>query len=445
MAANERTPKELQTAGAILVVVGVLGAWGLTWLPVLFAAKTTEYLALIPLSIGARGLEAGGPVLYGGAPRGEITSVRTERDLTTGMPTEIQVGFTLNSSLPLAANAVISKSLGIAGTNGAIAISDPGTHDKVFKNDEERILRIKSTGAESGSGALTLLGRENSRLLTNISEDLSRMGDDLPPHLRAFASSFRRLKAILENLQIEVDAGLEARQTRFDDLIAEGRAIEEHLLELRSGIGETQPIAASLQTNIDIATRNFANDGRIIRRRSGEMQETMQGILEDRGGELTPKIRGMQRDLVSALDESRRLIGATSELLPEMAASIRPSMARMALAGGQLAFAFDDLLPLVIEAVLISPDAASESRRRTLQAVQDAVLAGSNLRDAARRLENFATMNRPLLESNPELAPIVADPLTDAVSDLEKMLQRLAEVLRREILEPLGSLPATEP
>ena len=73
MAANERTPKELQTAGAILVVVGVLGAWGLTWLPVLFAAKTTEYLALIPLSIGARGLEAGGPVLYGGAPRGEIT------------------------------------------------------------------------------------------------------------------------------------------------------------------------------------------------------------------------------------------------------------------------------------------------------------------------------------------------------------------------------------
>ncbi|MDA0296011.1 MAG: hypothetical protein O3A19_03270 [Planctomycetota bacterium] len=445
MAANERTPKELQTAGAILVVVGVLGAWGLTWLPVLFAAKTTEYLALIPLSIGARGLEAGGPVLYGGAPRGEITSVRTERDLTTGMPTEIQVGFTLNSSLPLAANAAISKSLGIAGTNGAIAISDPGTHDKAFKNDEERILRIKSTGAESGSGALTLLGRENSRLLTNISEDLSRMGDDLPPHLRAFASSFRRLKAILENLQIEVDAGLEARQTRFDDLIAEGRAIEEHLLELRSGIGETQPIAASLQTNIDIATRNFANDGRIIRRRSGEMQETMQGILEDRGGELTPKIRGMQRDLVSALDESRRLIGATSELLPEMAASIRPSMARMALAGGQLAFAFDDLLPLVIEAVLISPDAASESRRRTLQAVQDAVLAGSNLRDAARRLENFATMNRPLLESNPELAPIVADPLTDAVSDLEKMLQRLAEVLRREILEPLGSLPATEP
>lgn len=445
MAANKRTPKELQTAGAILVVVGVLGAWGLTWLPVLFAAKTTEYLALIPLSIGARGLEAGGPVLYGGAPRGEITSVRTERDLTTGMPTEIQVGFTLNSSLPLAANAAISKSLGIAGTNGAIAISDPGTPDKVFKNDEDRILRIKSTGAESGSGALTLLGRENSRLLTNISEALSRMGDDLPPHLRAFASSFRRLKTILENLRIEVDAGLEARQTRFDDLITEGRAIEEHLLELRSGIGETQPIAASLQTNIDIATRNFAKDGRIIRRRSGEMQETMLGILEDRGGELTPKIRGMQRDLVSALDESRRLIGTTSELLPEMAASIRPSMARMTLAGGQLAFAFDDLLPLVIEAVLISPDAASESRRRTLQAVQDAVLAGSNLRDAARRLENFATMNRPLLESNPELAPIVADPLTDAVSDLEKMLQRLAEVLRREILEPLGSLPATEP
>jgi hypothetical protein len=117
----------------------------------------------------------------------------------------------------------------------------------------------------------------------------------------------------------------------------------------------------------------------------------------------------------------------------------------MTLAGGQLVLAFDNLLPMALEAILVSPDAASESRRRTLEAVEDAVLAGSNLRDAARRLENFATMNQPLLESKPELAPLVTEPLADAVTDLERMLQRLAEVLRREIRNPRGTPPATEP
>jgi hypothetical protein len=445
MAAKKRTPKELQTAGAIVVAVVALAAWGLTWLPTLFAQKTTEYSASIPLSTGARGLAAGGPVLYGGAPRGKITSVRTEHDPTTGMPTEIRVGFTLNSSLPLAADATISKSIGIAGTNGAIAISDPGTPNQFFKKNEVRMLRVKPTGAQSSGAAFTMLGRENSRLLTKISETLNRMGNDLPPRMAAVATSIRRLKVILERLQIKIGSDLEESQTRFAELIAEGRKLESSFLDLQSGFLQPQPSAESLQTDIDLMTARFVEDGRIIRRRIAVMQKMMRGVEKDLDGEFVPKIRGMQRDLISAVDESSRLIGTTKELLPELSASIRPSMARMTLAGGQLVLAFDNLLPMVLEAILVSPDADSESRRRTLEAVEDAVLAGSNLRDAARRLENFATMNRPLLESKPELAPLVVEPLADAVTDLEEMLQRLAEVLRREIRNPLGTPPATEP
>jgi hypothetical protein len=445
MAAKNRTPKELQTAGAIVVTIGALAAWGLTWLPTLFAPRTTEYSASIPLAMGARGLEAGGPVLYGGAPRGKITSVRTKRDSATGMPTDIRVGFTLSSSLPLAADATISKSIGVAGTNGAIAISDPGTPDQFFRKHEARVLRVKPTGGESGGAAFTMLGRENSRLLTKISETLSRMGDDLPPRMAAVATSIRRLQVILERLEIEIGSGFEERQTRFTELIAEGRTLENSLLVLQSGVLEIRPSADSLQADVDLMTSKFIKNGRIIRRKIAVMQEMMRGVEENLDGEFVPEIRGMQRDLISAVDESRRLIGTTKELLPEFAASIRPSMARMTLAGGQLVLAFDNLLPMALEAILVSPDAASESRRRTLEAVEDAVLAGSNLRDAARRLENFATMNQPLLESKPELAPLVTEPLADAVTDLERMLQRLAEVLRREIRNPRGTPPATEP
>jgi hypothetical protein len=117
----------------------------------------------------------------------------------------------------------------------------------------------------------------------------------------------------------------------------------------------------------------------------------------------------------------------------------------MTLAGGQLVLVFDNLLPIVIEAILVSPDSSSESRRRTLEAVQDAVMAGSTLRDAARRLDSFATLNQPLLKLNPDLAPLVSDPLSDAIADLEKMLHRLAEVLRREIQEPRATPSVTAP
>ncbi len=445
MAASNRTPKELQTTGAIILVVGGLVAWGLTWLPTLFETRTTEYSALIPLSMGARGLEAGGPVLYGGSPRGEITSIRTEREPQTGMPTEIRVNFALDNSLPLAADATISKNLGIAGTNGAIAISDPGTPGEVFADGTQRVLRMATTGAESGGAVLTILGRENARLLTGIDESLNRLGSDLPPSLSSVATSIRRLKVILENLQIEIGSGLQDRRTRLSELIAEGRKLQTGLSDLHSEVMAARPAAESLQADIDVAMRRFVSDGEVIRRRIGVMQELMTGFEDRINGDFVPNLRSMQRDLTSALDESRRLLGTTNEVMPEIAASIRPSMARMTLAGGQLVLAFDDLLPLAIEAVLVSPDVNSESRRRMLEAVQNAMFAGGDLRDAASRLENFASMNRPLLESNPDLAPLVTEPLRTSITELETMLQRLAEVLRREIRNP-GETPAvTEP
>lgn len=445
MAASNRTPKDLQTTGAIVLTVGALAAWGLTWIPTLFETRTTEYSALIPLSMGARGLEAGGQVLYGGAPRGEITSVRTERDPETGMPTEIRVVFTLDRALPLAEDATISKSLGIAGTNGAIAISNPGTPGEAFTSGERRVLRVEATGAESGGAALTMLGRENARLLTTIDESLSRLGSDLPPRLSAVATSIRRLRIILENLQIEIGAGLRDRQTKLSELIAEGRKLQNGLFDLQSEVMAIRPTADSLQADFDVAMQRLVKDGEVIRRRVSVMQELMNGFEDQVDGDFVPRLRSMQRDLISAVDESRRLLGTTDEILPEIAASIRPSMARMTLAGSQLVLAFDDLLPLAIEAVLVSPDVKSESRDRMLEAVQDAVFAGGDLRDAASRLENFASMNQALLESNPDLAPLVTEPLTTSITELETMLQRLAEVLRREIRNP-GETPAvTEP
>ena len=445
MAAQTRTSKELQTAGAILVVVGALAAWGLTWIPVLFATNTTEYLALIPLSAGGRGLQAGGPVLYGGAPRGKITSVKTERDPTTGMPTKIRVGFTLDSSLPLAADATIFKSSGIAGTNTAIAISDPGTPEMVFRKDQKRILRVKTAQDNSGNAMVTLFGRENSRLLTEINEALARMGDNLPPKLNAVGVSIQNLQAILVGLQIEIGADVDRQQARFSALIAEGRGLERSLQNLQAGILETQKFAASLQTEIDLTTQQFITDGKLVHRNISFIQAQIMGIEEALDQEFTPRLRSMQRELISAIDESRRLIGTSKELLPEFAASISPSMARMTLAGGQLVLVFDNLLPIAIEAILVSPDSSSESRRRTLEAVQDAVMAGSTLREAARRLDNFATLNQPMLELNPDLAPLVTDPLVDAIADLEKMLQRLAEVLRREIQEPRATSSVNAP
>ena len=116
---------------------------------------------------------------------------------------------------------------------------------------------------------------------------------------------------------------------------------------------------------------------------------------------------------------------------PELSDGIARMLARLVLAGGQLKLAVNDLFPIVLEAITTRPDRASDSRRLLQEAVDDTVLAGIDLRDAARRLERLERLHRN--GEDPGGAPIPS--LEDAVTRFEKMVDALAERLRREIID----------
>ena len=150
--------------------------------------------------------------------------------------------------------------------------------------------------------------------------------------------------------------------------------------------------------------------------------------------ELEPKLAGVRLDVRSALEDAESVRVRLQELGPEASEGLARTMARMVLAGGQLKRAIDDLLPLAIEAVLTRSNRASASRRLLLEAGNDAVEAGLQLRDAARRLEMLDRL-RPLLDPDATLPPIPdLDEATDRLSDtLDRLAERLREVIEQEL------------
>ena len=144
---------------------------------------------------------------------------------------------------------------------------------------------------------------------------------------------------------------------------------------------------------------------------------------------LEPRLETAALDLQNALEVAEAAAIRLRTLSPEVSVGLARTMARMVLAGGQLKLATQDLLPLALEAITTRPDRASLSRRLLLESTNDVVLAGMDLRDAARRLERSSR--------SPGSDPgNVSDPrpgVMEALQRLEQTLERLGDRLRDEI------------
>ena len=149
--------------------------------------------------------------------------------------------------------------------------------------------------------------------------------------------------------------------------------------------------------------------------------------------ELAPRLRTARHDLESAMQDAESAWVRIRLLAPEASEVLQRTMARMVLAGGQLRRALNDVLPLAVQAITITPDRRSLSRRRLLESVNDVMGAITDVRDAARRLETVARLadERPSAaftfdaESTAELDARVAD--------FERLLDALEVRLQTEI------------
>ena len=129
-------------------------------------------------------------------------------------------------------------------------------------------------------------------------------------------------------------------------------------------------------------------------------------------------------------------------LLSEASNSIPKALANMKLAGGQLTLAFENLLGLALEAIMISPDVDSETRRRLLEAVNSAVRAGMDARLAADRMRNLTKIDPSRFEADPDSLNAFVEPFQAAVNRLDAILDQLSRTVADAVVAD-GDAPPT--
>ena len=431
MPAQDRSLRQKHVAGAVVLGAIFGTAWLATGISDLFEPEREAYVTTTTAASGAAGLAVGGPVLYGGAPRGYITSVETShsRDSAVG---RIRIAFELDRSLPLAKNASIVKSVGVAGSGGALSVLAPGDPALAFTRGDPRVIPMNRGSVASPDGIEVLLGRRNAELLRSIEVSLDRFGDEAGPRIARARRMYDSIRLLLDQLELDIES---------EDLPGSvGSRLTAMIRRLQSGLPELQRTLSSNGDAMQALEQDVRSNGGRIQGRIGVASRNLadlQDIIADlevlADSSLVPKLLRVRRDAMQAMMDSERLFAEGTAVVSEAATSIPDMLANMKLAGGQLALAFDDLLGLVLEAIMIAPDADSEARRRLLEAVGHAVQAGMDVRLAADRMRNLAKLDPSFFEDQPELRTSCVEPFQAAVDRLETTLDRLATMLAETV------------
>ena len=428
MSREKRSPKFLRLTGAI-VIAAVLGLGiGVSKLPDLFRSPVTTWVATMPVSVGADGIAAGCLVQVGGLPQGQV--IRVEESLGTNKDSNIvEIHFELDERFVLAQDAIIRLNVGISGTNGVLDIQNPGRKKSRFDQNATRIIPI-TLDPPTGGAASVLIGTTNGLLLQEINEKMARSTTGLAAGLREtnllgqtiIAQIEQFVRMSLPDLNV-IQTEIKSLQNRYSTVFARQPIIEQSLESMKiaaeTDISRVRAELLALRSRfktveIDVAT----------------MQEDMEVIL-GRGEDMQSRIAAAGSDLQSAISDLNSIATRFELYAPEFSDGLARMLARLVLAGGQLKLAINDLLPIVLEAFTTNPNRASMSRRLLLEAVDDTVLAGINLRDAARRLERLERLRRN--GEDPGDTPVPS--LEDGVAHFERMVDALAERLRQEIID----------
>ncbi|MCP4938874.1 MAG: hypothetical protein GY921_06785, partial [Phycisphaeraceae bacterium] len=110
-----------------------------------------------------------------------------------------------------------------------------------------------------------------------------------------------------------------------------------------------------------------------------------------------------------------------------------------------LALAFDDLLGLALEAIMIAPDADSATRRRLLEAVDASVRASMDVRLAADRMRTFTELDPSFVADHPEATTSCIEPFQTAVDRLEATLEQLSRTLVDAVVADGDASPTPKP
>ena len=430
MSAEAPTSKQLRRLGAVVIALIIGLGYTASKIPEWLRPDSLKWAVTIPVTNGADGIAIGSAVLLGGIPQGRVTKIRDIEGNQEGPPNFrnlIWIEFELNQEITLARNAVIRLGSSTAGNMGFLDIKFPGSPAHLFKSGEERVIAIAQTSPPGGpmSG---IIGRTNGELISQITSGMQKVADDAEKRKRIIESDFRSTQTMIKQMEIGMGDDVTQITGKVQAIIARYRMIFEMIPRIRLE-------ALRLQQQVDYDSQDLRADLERWRHRLTLIDVDIDPAREDVrdmqefADQLEPRLKAVALDLQSAMADADSIAIRTRALAPEISKGLNRTTARMVLAGGQLKRAMNDLLPLAIEAITIRPDRNSESQRLLLESTNDVVLAGMQLRDAARFLEEASRRGRAGTTREFDPPPN----LDQSLRHLEKTMDRLAERLRQEI------------
>ncbi len=431
MSRSEPTSAELRRTGLLTLIGIVVFATLVVQLPNLFSPSYTDYMVRIELEEGADGLDAGNTVLVAGLPHGVITRVAPIPNPETGIPDAIEVGFELETSIPIAPDAVITRVAGLGNDGASLSIGSLGTPGRPFPSPKQRILRLATSTSERGM--VSVLGRYNAEAITRIGDNLDAIERRIPARAKATMMQFDALRAAIGELLLDLEPQRLFVEQSLRNLGPRIKTIEKHWAEIGPKLAMLQADFAKDRTEFERHLAGWRRDWERMESDLGRIRGGVDVVMAE-VEKIRPRMTGLIRNFDTAISDGRALMVTLQTVGPEFGSGIQRTLARMVLAGGQLRLATQNLLPLAIEAITTSPDARSEARQMLLEAVGDAVLAGITLEDAMRRTH---MLTRVYGDGDLPVAEMV-EPLDRVVSELDRLLESIYRRLRLEIDEDLA-------
>ena len=425
MSSNPRKSRNPHRTGLIFVMSVLALGWVLSTVPDWFRPATLPYTCRVPMGTGAAGIVPGSPVLIGGLQRGRVNAVRTVLDLESNTPSHISIDFEFDRSIPLHPEAVIRKYVGVSGTDGVLNIIHLGNPDRAWPS-EHHWLPL----AETGSGTEALLGEQTSLAITAIQAAASRLSERGAHDVQEALQPARDLAPLIRDLRDRLGPDVNEWRTRGRSLQTDGDTILQRSREIMAEVESTR----QWQERVTDIVQWFRGDGG---EGANKVDDPSDSSRNDRVPlpvqirELTDRASTVANEAKAAIQSGEDVVSRIREIVPETTDTFRRISARSSLAGGQLKLLLDSLLTTGITAIMYRPNHDSLSREQLLESVQNTLFAARSLQQAAAQLDTITTRNPEAMRSNPGLAELLSEPMEDRITDLNRRLQSLYELMVR--------------
>ncbi len=411
----------------VAIVVGITVIFVLGDLKgALFGPPMSTYQATFPVRQGVGFLSEGSSVRVGGIQMGEVQSVAI---ISSEDPIrEIDVSFTLPSSVALYSNAVATVQSGLISSDSYVFITSVG-FDAAHQDLDDR----GDPGTRLAEGDV-LSGTPSSGMLGAI------LGEDAGASVQEIASNLRQDGYVLEwvlgtETARSFSAGTETVGQAMQRMDQNGYVMEWVLgdtpaADVRSALADLEVLAARVRTDwmgTDGSPGGWSAEISTVVGKGEQLADVVQRV-SDFISENEASFQVIVDDVVVSVADARTVLGELQANMPLWSMDVGSALAHADLAAQELSL-------LVAEArnapwrLLYQPSEHEVSNELLYEASRNFVFGAADLKSAAESVDRIVRARGPELDANAQDFTLLRDNLAAAVQRYERAQTQLSQVL----------------